>query len=159
MINYLELFARIDEEALINELPPTIKEELFFHQYGGLLDNLHFLQDLENDCVWGIVKALKKINYEKGDKIYHDKDLAETMFMIHKGTVKLYADNGFPFSQYMAGMHFGDADMLCETRRNGTASASENCLLYKVQKNQLDDILSDFPKLKKKLINKAIIDN
>ena len=30
MNNYLELFARVDEEALINELPPTIKEELFF---------------------------------------------------------------------------------------------------------------------------------
>lgn len=29
--NYNELFSRVDEEALINELPPTLKEELFFH--------------------------------------------------------------------------------------------------------------------------------
>jgi len=72
MNNYLELFARIDEEQLINELPPTLKEELFFHQFGGLIDNLNFLQDLDNDCTWGIVKALKKIHYERGDKIYHD---------------------------------------------------------------------------------------
>lgn len=157
--NYLELFARMDEETLINELPPTLKEELFFHQYGGLIDHLNFLQDLGNDCVWGIVKALKKINYEKGDTIYLDGDLSEHLFIIHKGTVKLYADNGYPFSQYKSGMHFGDADLLCGTRRNGTAKASEDCLLYKIEKGKLEDILGDFPSMRIKLVTKAIKDN
>jgi CRP-like cAMP-binding protein len=35
-----------------------------------LIESLNFLQDLENDCTWGIVRNLKKIRFEKGDKIY-----------------------------------------------------------------------------------------
>lgn len=158
--NYNELFSRVDEEALINELPPTLKEELFFHQFGALIDNLEFLQDLENnECTWGIVKNLKKIRYEKGDKIYHDKDLSETLYLINKGHVKLYAENGFPFAAYKSGSHFGDVDMFCSIRRNGTAQATEDCQLYKIQKSQIEDVLSDFPVIKKKLTAKALSDN
>jgi hypothetical protein len=47
--NYLELFSRIEEEALINELPPTFKEDLFIHQYGSLIDHFDFLKELGND--------------------------------------------------------------------------------------------------------------
>jgi len=49
--------------------------------------------------------------------------------------------------------------MFCGTRRNGTATAAEDCQLYKIQKNQLEDVLTDFPTIKKKLISKAIEDN
>ena len=102
--NYNELFSRVDEDALINELPPTLKEELFFHQFGSLIDNLEFLQDLENnECTWGIVKNLKKIKYERGDKIYHDNDLSETLYLINKGNVKIYAENGFAIASYTKG--------------------------------------------------------
>lgn len=64
---------------------------------------------------------MKKIRYEKGDKIYHDKDLSETLYLINKGHVKLYAENGFPFAAFKSGSHFGDVDMFCGIRRNGTA--------------------------------------
>ena len=81
------------------------------------------------------------------------------MFLIHKGTVKLYAENGYPFIQFKNGQHFGDVDLFCGIRRNGTAQTTEECLLYKIQKNQLEDALHDFPALKKKLIAKALADN
>ena len=70
---------------------------------------------------WGIVKKLKKIKYEKNDKIYLDKDLSETLFLIHKGSVRLLAENNFPFAVYKAGDYFGFADMFSGVRRNGTA--------------------------------------
>ena len=131
--NYTELFSRVDEDALINELPPTLKEELYYHQFGSLIDNLAFLKDMDNnEITWGIVKKLKKIRYQRNDKIYHDKDLSETLFLIHKGTVKLIAENNFPFEMYRGGDHFGFADMFSGIRRNGTAQAADDCQLYKI---------------------------
>jgi len=70
---------------------------------------------------WAIVKKLKKITYERGDKIYFDQDLAETIYFIQKGDVKIYAENDFYFAVYRSGDTFGDADVFCGTRRNGTA--------------------------------------
>lgn len=98
MNNYMELTSRVDEDSLINDLPPTIKEEIFFYQFGNIINQLQFLQELDNDCVWGIVKHLKKIMYLNHDKIYNDDDLSETMYLIHKGKVKLFAENGYAFA-------------------------------------------------------------
>jgi signal-transduction protein with cAMP-binding, CBS, and nucleotidyltransferase domain len=55
--------------------------------------------------------------------------------LINKGTVKLIAENNFPFAIYKTGEHFGLADMLSGVKRNGTAQASEDTQLYKIQKN------------------------
>ena len=67
------------------------------------------------------MKVLKKIRYESGDKIYHDNDLCEAMFMIHSGSVKLYAENGYPFAQYISSKTFGEVEVILNIRRNGTA--------------------------------------
>jgi len=130
--NYIELFSRVDEESMISELPPTLKEEIFYHQFGTLIYDLPFLQDLDNDCTWGIVKCLKKVKYEANDKIYNDGELSDALYLIYKGTIKLYADNSFSFATYTKSMQFGDVDMFCNIRRNGTATATDECLLYKI---------------------------
>ena len=49
------------------------------------------------------------------------------MYLIHKGFVKLYAENDFPFAVYRISTTFGDIDIFCNQRRNGTAKAMEYC--------------------------------
>jgi CRP-like cAMP-binding protein len=80
------------------------------------------------------------------------------LYLIHKGSVKLYAENGYPFVQYKQGDQFGECDLLCNTRRLGSAQASENCLLYKIEKTKFEYVLSDYPKLRRDLIARAIRD-
>jgi len=40
--NYYDLFLKVEIESLTNELPPNIKEEIFFHQYGFLVNDIAF---------------------------------------------------------------------------------------------------------------------
>lgn len=91
----------MDEEALIAELPPTLKEEVFFHQYGRLIEQFEFFQDLErSECIWGMVRHLSKISFGQGDIIYADNELSETMYLINRGQVKLIAENAYAFKTY-----------------------------------------------------------
>jgi len=115
------------------------------------MNDLEFLQNLDNDITWGIVKKLKKTKYEHNDRIYVDGELSDSMFMIYKGNIKLYAENDFPFITYTSGTTFGICDMMLNIRRNGTATAHEDSMLYKIMKNHLDDILVDFPNTYKRL--------
>lgn len=77
------MFSRIDEENLINELPPNVKEILFFHQYGNIIVQFEFLTNLPVDAAWSIVKKMKKITFDKGDKIYEDNQLCTSFYLIH----------------------------------------------------------------------------
>ena len=55
--NYNELFSKQDEEELLKELPPSLREEVLYHQFGGLVDSINMLRDCEdNEFVWGTVQ-------------------------------------------------------------------------------------------------------
>lgn len=50
--NYSELF-RMDEDQLLLELPTTLREEVFFYRFGGLLNNIDFLKAyVHTDFAW-----------------------------------------------------------------------------------------------------------
>ena len=90
--NYLELYAKIDEEALLAELPLSLKEEILYRQYGGLVETIKVLRDsTDNEFVWAVVQIANKIAFEKDDTIYWQGDIGENIFMIYKGRVSLYA--------------------------------------------------------------------
>ena len=90
--NYLELYAKIDEEALLSELPLSLKEEILYRQYGGLVETIKVLRDsTDNEYVWAMVQIANKIAFEKDDTIYWQGDFSENIFMIYKGRVSLYA--------------------------------------------------------------------
>ena len=96
--NYNELFARIDEDAMLGELPSTLKEEVLFHQYGSIIKRFEFFTKMTNNqFVWATVKKLAKLAYDKNENIYIDNSISDCMYFIHKGQIKLYAENDYPF--------------------------------------------------------------
>lgn len=128
--NYREMFARIENDNLIAELPPTMKEILFYHQYGDSIIKFDYLMKLPIDAAWTIVKKMKKISFEEGDMIYEDNSLASCFFLIYQGQVKLFANNGLPFKTYKHGEQFRENEMITSIRSNGIARASKVCKLY-----------------------------
>ena len=59
-MNYLDIFKRVDDEQMLNELPITLREEVLFHQYGAIILKFEFFEKLKNDdLAWDIVKHLE----------------------------------------------------------------------------------------------------
>ena len=147
----------MDYDHLVDELPSTIKEEILFHQYGQLISRFDFFQTLQNnDFVWGILRNLSKTTYDKFDIIYKDNQIANAMYFIHKGYVKLYAENDYAFAVFRQRTCFGEYEIMLNQRRNGTAKAMDYCQIYHIKKEKLDDLLIDYPSTRKDLIGFAI---
>ena len=54
--NFLELFAKEDEEALLEELPASLREEVLYKQYGALVEGIKILHESDdNEFVWALV--------------------------------------------------------------------------------------------------------
>jgi hypothetical protein len=50
------MYSTIEEEQIINELPPTLKEEVLFHKYGKIMFQFPFFEKIKNnDFVWSIL--------------------------------------------------------------------------------------------------------
>ena len=97
---------------MVNELPPTLKEEVLFHQYGSIIKRFQFFKSQNNQFVWLTVKCLTKIAFDKSEIIYHDDSISDCMYFIHKGQVKLFADNDLSFANYRVSTSFGDIDII-----------------------------------------------
>jgi hypothetical protein len=71
--NYSNMFSKIEEELIVKELPPTLKEEVLFHQYGGIMFKFTFFENIgNNDFVWSILQKVTQISFDRGDVIYVD---------------------------------------------------------------------------------------
>lgn len=54
--NYNELFSKQDEEALLLDLPNSLKEDVLYSEFGGLVESIKILRESEdNEFVWAIV--------------------------------------------------------------------------------------------------------
>lgn len=151
--NYLELYAKVDEEALLSELPLSMKEEILYRQFGGLVETIKVLRDsTDNEFVWAIVQIANKIAFEKDDTIYWQGDFSENIFMIYKGRVSLYAQNGYVFTSYGEGDLLGDSDALLDEVRDSKAIAQVNSIMYTVKMEQLDELFSEHQQVQEKLL-------
>jgi CRP-like cAMP-binding protein len=79
---------------MLNDLPNTLKEELLNYQYGGLVDTIPFLKDNEDtEFVWALVQKVSRMKWAKDDPIYWKDDIAESFYLIYKGSVKMLTES------------------------------------------------------------------
>ena len=115
--NHEEVFAVMDEGAMINNLPNNYKEELFYFQYGNLIEKLIFLKELPIELTWALVENLKKVQYNKGDVIFEKNELSDSIYFIFKGKINIIAENGFSIQTHHEGETVGDIEMYHNLRR------------------------------------------
>ena len=59
--NYSELVTRVESDSMIDDLPPTLKEEVFFHVFGVIIQRFNFLRmnQAEEGFKWAVVRKFR----------------------------------------------------------------------------------------------------
>lgn len=64
---------QLDFQQLMDDVPSTLKEEIIYFQYGGIIKKIDFLKNAsDNKFIWDLIQVLKKSRYHKGMDIYYD---------------------------------------------------------------------------------------
>ena len=156
LLNYRESFQKVGEEQLIAELPMSLREDVQFHQYGTLIQNFPFFTELKNNqFVWEVAKTLTKCQFEARETVFVDETYSDCMYLIYKGSVRLYASNDLPFAHFRVNYSLGDSEMLLNFRRNGTAITNIQCLFYRITRINIMESLANFPEIKEAMISHA----
>ena len=129
---------------------------MLYRQFGGLVETIRFLRDsTDNEFVWAIVQIASKIAFEKDDTIYWQGDFSENFYMIYKGKVSLYAQNGHAFCSYQEGDLLGDQDALLDEVRDSKAISLVNSTMYTVKMEHLDELFKQYDDSQKKMMKAA----
>ncbi len=95
--------------------------------------------------------------YQKGEYIFREDEAAYFYYQIIEGEVKLFSSNndGKELIQGIFGKDrsFGEPPLLIDKPYPSTAQALTNCVIVKLRKERLLNIINDFPEFSIKIIN------
>src|SRR4051794_10187030 len=100
-----------DRFALIEGLPPNIKNELVLLMQNRLVKDLHFFQDQPRDFILYVLPILKPLTLYKGDVVFSVGEYLEEIFLVLEGVLSLHLGssyNNFEVAQILPNYHFGD---------------------------------------------------
>ncbi|HEY4782177.1 MAG TPA: cyclic nucleotide-binding domain-containing protein, partial [Chthoniobacterales bacterium] len=84
-----------------------------------------------------MTEVVGRVHLEKGDPVYHIGDPAFSFYVIEKGLVELFDENG-PVRTLTHGHHFGERELLQKLKRQFNATALEPTTLLALDKVTFD---------------------
>ena len=119
---------------------------------GSLLDillrvhhirKIQVFQHLPDSKLIKISEVMNKTKYSEGQCVFQQGDVGATLFLIHKGKIKITIDGVFK-RELEEGNCFGEISLFKEENRSATASvSSENCVLYSLSKDDLFKVIDN----------------
>ena len=135
--NYDEHFRAEDDHFIQHSLPTQYRDEVLKHQLGDIAHQIRFLRACPDaEFVWKLIQLAVKAQWDQDYTIYARGDIAESLFLIGRGAVKMVAPNGVEFMRYGAGEMVGESDSLLGQSRDCKAIAAEDCTLYILRTDQ-----------------------
>lgn len=126
-----------DDSSRINleSLSDPERDRLFFNIFCAEFEDINlFKHKAETNFVLNLGSAMELKKYEKGEPIYLRNEPAASFYIIKKGEVSLKVKSvlNVDFLRIKEGF-FGEYEILKSIRREYSAHAATNCILYKVK--------------------------
>ena len=97
-----------------------------------------------------LVQMMKKVVVAPGTVIIRKGETGKEMFFLVSGRAEILVQslNDAPVAEKEPGSYFGESALLNSAPRNACVRAKTECVLYTLSKEDLDDVLNDYPELR-----------
>eukprot|EP00795_Rhopilema_esculentum_P014724 gene14724-5824_t len=141
-----------DEEKILKEVSPSLREEILMYHLGDLLRSVPFFKNAESEFLEELVLVLNFEVYLANEVICKGGRKGNKMFFIEQGIVEVVSPKGEITASLGKGSHFGEISLLSkEARRIATVRARTQCDLFSLSCDDFNDTLKDYPHMKEVL--------
>ena len=133
-----------DESSVLEDLPPTLRQELSLVLKSDLIKKVSFLRDASLELVQALSLEMRAVVFTPGDIILQEGDTGRHMYFISRGTVDVLAADG-AVATLSDGDFFGELALLHQQRRKATVRAVGYCDLYALDQEAFDRTLELYP--------------
>ncbi|KAL5971809.1 Cyclic nucleotide-gated cation channel alpha-3 [Taenia solium] len=149
-----------DEQRVFKHLPDRLKAEVAIHVHLDMLKRVDMFQDTEEGFLLDLVLRLRPALFSPGDficrKAHFVGEIGREMFLVSQGKLDvLAADEGTILATLGPGSYFGEISILnmgnVGNRRTASVRSIGYSDLFCLSKEDLWDVLNDYPSAKRKL--------
>lgn len=150
--HYWSKLGSFDERTIVNTLNPGLKQEVTKHLAKQVLQDNPIFCDYGYKFLMSILESVKPVKYEEGEVITQAGEDAQEMFFLAKGKVSFMSNDNPPVGLYnqAAPCQLGEGGLFGGTRA-ATVMAATRCELYALGKEEMADVLDEFPEIADKV--------
>ena len=138
--------------TLFSDLPRALQAELCLDVYRDAIQRVPLFRESEVSFLRHLSLVMRPLILLKGEYVVRKGDIGQEMFFIHRGKVDVVSEDGLNiFASMEQGSFFGEISLMNNCPRTASIRASTNCDLFILSKNDFDEVLLSFPKMKDKL--------
>ena len=152
----------LDEESVTSILPDRLKAEIAIHVHLSTLQKVKLFADCESSLLQELVLKLRLQVFSPGDYVCRKGDVGKEMYIVKRGRLNVVADDGVTeFATLVDGAVFGELSVLniqgnkTGNRRTANVRSVGYSDLFVLLKNDLWDVLKDYPDAREKLIERG----
>jgi CRP-like cAMP-binding protein len=127
-----------------------------------ILENVIFLKKIplfssvQTSELQAIAKIAEEVGFDSGEEIVRENDAGDSMYIIRKGTVRIAKKTGqsstIDLAHLQTGQCFGDMAIFDNELRSASAFASENCIMLRIDRDNLIDVILEYPHIALELL-------
>lgn len=121
----------------------------------SILENLLVLKKstlfsmISTNDLRAVVAVITEVKYHAGELIIKEKDIGDSMYLIRSGSVQIVKKGRENSTRILAELHkgecFGEMSAIDEEVRSADVYAKESCILLKLRKDDLFEVILDCP--------------
>ncbi|KAJ8246695.1 hypothetical protein GJAV_G00254370 [Gymnothorax javanicus] len=150
------------ENEILLQLPDTLRTEIAVSVHLPILSKVTIFQNCETSLLEELVLKLTPQVYSPGEYVCKKGDVGHEMYIIREGKLAVVADDGVTqFAVLGEGTFFGEISILnikgnkSGNRRTANIRSIGHSDLFSLSKEDLTDVLSEFPAAKRLLEEKG----
>ena len=114
----------------------------------------HLFKSLDDDGLSRLLQGATSVSYRPGQFVVREGDPGEALYLIREGQVRVTTSRQgreVELAILGGGACIGEVALLTGQPRTATVVTLENCTMLCFHKNQIDDILQSYPKVRRLL--------
>ncbi|KAI8917114.1 hypothetical protein DFJ77DRAFT_459227 [Powellomyces hirtus] len=133
------------DEDILNELSPSLRQQMSAASYFSLLQTVPFLNHPDEKIQGELCSHLKERFCVPGETIFTEKTIGHAMYFIESGTIEIKEGETRKVLTY--GDHFGENALLVNAPHEQSATVLSACHLYMLEKHHYLEVAEYHPEL------------
>ena len=159
----IEAYTLITQESKIQdiflkfpeEIPLSLKTELNIFRFKSLIQKVKLFELSEPSFVLSVLRCLDEKIFLPEDFVLRFGDIADCMFFVMLGQVEVIGQDLTKLAILGEGEYFGEIGILMNRNRTVHVKAIDTCIMARIMKNEMLEILENFLEYKKLLVSVA----
>ncbi len=137
----------VDEDAVLAQLPPSLRQDVALHLRRDLVDGVPLFQGASDAFLREIALEMRSFVALPGDVIVHAGEPGREMFVLSRGTVEVADGDGTVIRQLRDGDFFGEVALVQDGLRTATVRAVTASDLYVLDRAMYDRVATAYPEV------------